>query len=311
MNTESKDFIPSSPSLQTPQEACELTSDAELIRPEVSVVIPTRNRARILERTLPAICEQQFPGFWEVIVVDDGSTDETANLVGRCSSVYHEKVVIQYVRSQGRGANAARNTGINLARGQIIVLSDDDVLVPPDWLEKLTAPIREGKAEVTVGPVILEPSLRLPGKHPNELAALVTHVPKVVIPILANMAVNRCVFNRGLFDPTVEAPVEEIEWLERVKASWVVVPEATVIHLKDPKDLRFLPLARLAWRRGLSGGRYLARRGKAEVRTALGTAFRSLGHALRHRCIGGILITISCLGRVMGAILVAIGDARD
>jgi glycosyltransferase involved in cell wall biosynthesis len=270
--------------------------------PEVSIVIPTRNRAKILERTLPTFCEQQFSCFWEVIVADDGSTDGTADLVRRLSFSAPKRVVIRYVRSQGQGANAARNTAINLARGQIIVLSDDDVLVPPDWLEKLTAPIREGKAEVAAGPVILEPSLRLPGKHPGELAALVTHVPEVTIPILGNMAVNRCVFNRGLFNPTIEAPVEEIEWLERVKASWVAVPEAAVVHLKDPKDLRFLSLARLAWRRGLSGGRYAARRGRAEMRTALTTALRSLGHALRYRCVGGIIVAISCLGRAVGAV---------
>jgi glycosyltransferase involved in cell wall biosynthesis len=285
--------------------------ETERICPEVSVVIPTRNRAKILERTLAAFCEQQFPGFWEIIVADDGSTDGTADLVRRFSLSAPKRVVIRYVRSQGRGANAARNTAIKLARGQTIVLSDDDVLVPPDWLEKLTAPIREGKAEVAAGPVILEPSLRLPGKHPGELAALVAHVPEVTIPMLGNMAVNRCVFNRGLFDPTIEAPVEETEWLERVKASWVAVPEAPVIHLKDQKDLQFLPLARLAWRRGLSGGKYAAKRGKAELRIGLITALRALGHALRHRCVGGILIAISCFGRAVGALLVAIGDRRD
>jgi len=283
------------------QEACELTFSPEPTHPVVSVVIPTRNRAGILERTLKAICKQQFPGAFEVIVADDGSTDGTAGLVRYFSSTASEGVVVRYVRSQERGANAARNAAIRIARGEIIVLCDDDVLVPPGWLERITTPVREGKAEVASGPVVLEPSLRLPGRHPGELAALVTHVPEVVIPILANMAVCRGVFERGFFDPAVEAPVEEAEWLERVGASWVTVPEAAVVHLKDPKDLRFLPLARVAWRRGLSGGRYAARRGRPEVRTALATALRSLGHALRYRCAGGVLVAISCLGRAVGA----------
>jgi len=267
----------------------------------VSAVVPTRNRAGVLERTLIAICEQQFPGFLEVIVADDGSTDGTADLVRRFSSTASKGVVVRYVRSQERGANAARNAALRIARGEIIVLCDDDVLVPPGWLERLTAPVYEGKAEVASGPVVLEPSLRLPGRHADELAALVTHVPEVVVPVLANMAVDRRVFERGLFDPEVQAPVEEVEWLERVKASWVAVPEACVVHLKDPKDLRFLPLARLAWRRGLSGGRYAAIRRRAEVGTALTTAIRSLGHALRYGCAGGVLVAISCLGRAVGA----------
>lgn len=267
----------------------------------VTVVIPTRNRAKILERTLPAICGQRSAGALEIIVADDGSTDETADLVRCFAARAPEAVAMVYVRSRSRGANAARNVAIETARGEIVVLCDDDVLVPPGWLQKLTTPVRERRAEVASGPVVLDSSVRLPGRHPHELAALVTHVADVVVPVLANIAVRKEVLDRHLFGPNVEAPVEEVEWLERSEATWVAVPDAPVIHLKDPDDLRFLPLARLAWRRGVSGGRYASRRGRGEIRTALLTALRSLGHAARYRCAGGVLVAISSFGRAIGA----------
>src|SRR5713226_4927033 len=99
--------------------------------------MPTRNRAAILARCLAALplgAHGLEPP--EVIVVDDCSSDPTA------------QIVQEFVRSSGwqvrclrqerpLGANAARNAALKVARGQIIVLIDDDVIVPPDWLVKL------------------------------------------------------------------------------------------------------------------------------------------------------------------------------
>lgn len=281
-------------------EVVELAERTEPSNVLVTVVIPTRNRARSLRRTLPAICDQRLEGALEIIVADDGSTDETADVV-RCFAARAPKgVAVVYIRSRSRGANAARNAAIEAARGEIVVFCDDDVLVPPGWLEKLTIPVRERRAEVASGPVVLDSSVRLPGRHPHELAALVTHVADVVIPVLGNIAVRKEVLDRHLFDSNVEAPVEEVEWLERSGAAWVAVPDAPVVHLKDRSDLRFLPLACLAWRRGVSGGRYASRRGRGEIRTALLTALRSLGHAVRYRCAGGVLVAISSFGRAIG-----------
>jgi glycosyltransferase involved in cell wall biosynthesis len=97
-------------------------------RPEVSVIIPTRNRAPLLARALDSVFSQEGLGDQfdlEAIVVDDGSTDATA-------AVVREYAQVRYLRlSTPRGPSAARNAGIKASRGAYICfLDDDDVWLP-------------------------------------------------------------------------------------------------------------------------------------------------------------------------------------
>jgi len=93
----------------------------------VSVVIPTHNRAALLVRSIRSVQRQTYPHL-EIIVVDDGSTDDTAAVV---ESLGDQR--IRYVRHDiNRGAPAARNTGIRLATGEIIGFLDDDVEWKPE-----------------------------------------------------------------------------------------------------------------------------------------------------------------------------------
>ena len=97
--------------------------------PLVSVVIPNYNYGRFLESTLMAIEEQTYPSC-EVIVVDDGSTDNSVDLVrNRFPKV---KLVVQ----NNKGVNSARNAGIKFAQGDLIALCDADDLWLPTKLQK-------------------------------------------------------------------------------------------------------------------------------------------------------------------------------
>ncbi len=95
--------------------------------PLVSVVIATYNRASLLGETLESVLAQRFQNF-ELIVVDDGSTDGTAKLV----QFYGRK--IRYFRQENRGAAAARNLGVGQARAPWIAVQDSDDLSMPDHL---------------------------------------------------------------------------------------------------------------------------------------------------------------------------------
>jgi len=91
--------------------------------PLLSVVIPTFNRAYILSDAIDSVLCQGVPS--EVIIVDDGSTDDTARLVGRYDSR------VRYTYQENRGIAAARNVGMAQARGEFVSLLDsDDVWLP-------------------------------------------------------------------------------------------------------------------------------------------------------------------------------------
>jgi glycosyltransferase involved in cell wall biosynthesis len=98
--------------------------------PKVSVVIPTYNNAALLGETLQGVAAQSFKDF-ELIVVDDGSTDETAAAI----EAYNRGV--RYVRQENAGPAAARNQGVSLARGEFIAFCDHDDVWTADHLQNM------------------------------------------------------------------------------------------------------------------------------------------------------------------------------
>ncbi len=97
--------------------------------PVVSVIIPTYNRAEVLKECLAALACQNFPfGSFETIVVDDGSSDNTSEVVQQARTPFE----VQYIRQENRGPAVARNAGIKCARGELILILNDDAIVSRD-----------------------------------------------------------------------------------------------------------------------------------------------------------------------------------
>ncbi|MDD2388677.1 MAG: glycosyltransferase [Desulfobacterales bacterium] len=95
--------------------------------PKVSVIIPTYNRARLLEEAIDSVLSQTFTGY-ELIVVDDGSTDDTGEVLASCEDR------IRVIRQNNQGVSSARNAGIASASGDLITFLDSDDLWLPDKL---------------------------------------------------------------------------------------------------------------------------------------------------------------------------------
>ncbi|MBS3062738.1 MAG: glycosyltransferase [Candidatus Diapherotrites archaeon] len=104
-------------------------------KPFASVIVPTYNRKECLARCLQGLARQSFTDF-EVIVVDDASTDGTPESLG-----HPNYRVVRLERN--RGAPGARNAGVKAARGVVVAFIDDDCVPEADWLEKLLLPYQD------------------------------------------------------------------------------------------------------------------------------------------------------------------------
>jgi GT2 family glycosyltransferase len=156
--------------------------------PEVSVVVPTRNRHESLRRMAAAIAAQRTARPFELIAVDDGSTPPVADadLAGAASG--------RVLRGPGRRAAGARNAGIESARGRIVLFTDDDTEPDPGWLEAAATFLDEHPDHVGVeGVVTSEPW------DPLHAMSITTHSPGAYLT--ANIAFRRAVLERlGGFD---------------------------------------------------------------------------------------------------------------
>jgi len=104
---------------------------------EVTVIISTYNRQRLLRGALQSLINQRLPErvYFEVVVIDDGSTDATAEVVGNASK--DSPVPIRYLSNSGKGQARATNLGIHATEARWIALFDDDQLADEQWLAQL------------------------------------------------------------------------------------------------------------------------------------------------------------------------------
>ncbi|WP_168207591.1 glycosyltransferase family 2 protein [Microlunatus elymi] len=107
-----------------------------------SIVIPARNEAGYLAATLRGLQRQDFPGDYEVIVVDNGSTDETAEIARTWGA--------RVISEERRGVCQARDAGTRAAHGEIVVSTDADTTHPVDWLSRIDRTFRADPRLVAV-----------------------------------------------------------------------------------------------------------------------------------------------------------------
>lgn len=112
---------------------------------KITVIVCTYNRCKSLATTLDSIMGQRFqePVEWEILVVDNNSSDQTPEVVEDFSRRYPGR--FRYLLESRQGLSQARNAGVNAARGDILVFTDDDVTFEPGWLQSLTSELETGQ----------------------------------------------------------------------------------------------------------------------------------------------------------------------
>jgi glycosyltransferase involved in cell wall biosynthesis len=161
----------------------------------VSVVIPVRNGAATIGGQLAALAGQDPGVGWEVVVVDNGSTDDTRVVV----SAWLDRVpCLRLVEGSARpSVSATRNAGVQAARGERILMCDADDVVGPAWVDAL-ADALEGSA-IAAGPL---ERARLNGRRPAQWAhaGALSAGPRTAHGYLPFAPTNNLGFQRSLFD---------------------------------------------------------------------------------------------------------------
>lgn len=134
----------------------EVTSENR--EPSASIIIPTKNRASLLQRFLPSLAEQNVADPYEIIVVDNGSTDSTASVVERAAARWPH---IRRIVETASGSARALHTGALAARAPILIFVDDDMRVVPDLVARHLEAHRENPGSCVLGQIV-----SAPGRHP-------------------------------------------------------------------------------------------------------------------------------------------------
>jgi glycosyltransferase involved in cell wall biosynthesis len=113
-------------------DACRVRRSCGLTAPEISVVIPTRNRAALLDESLASLAMQTASGRFETIVVSDGSTDDTLAVCDR----WARRMPLTVIESPAAGISVAKNIGVDVATAPLLLFFDDDDVADPDLVSR-------------------------------------------------------------------------------------------------------------------------------------------------------------------------------
>ena len=232
----------------------------------------TYNRAASLRRTLDALHAQVTPVdlTWELIVVDNNSTDTTTAVIGTFVATARIRLRPLFVASQG--LSHARNAGLAQSHGVIIAFTDDDVYPSPDWVARITLTMRETGAAIVGGRILprwdhvppqwlaSRPVLRGPlAIMEHDRPAVVVNADAIPTVWGANMAFRREVFDTvGDFDPrrgmrgTTLYGGEEVDLVSRaLTAGYRVVydPQIMVWHRVPANRMRVAYFSRFYFQR--------------------------------------------------------------
>lgn len=241
---------------------------------DISVVIATKDRAKYLERTLQALAAQTGAPAFEVVVVDNGSSDDTKNVAERAAAASPITYVYEAQPNRGR----ARNRGVERARGDYLVFCDDDVALPDGWLAAHFA-AHESADRVVNGPILNVPSYDdrpKPGAANYSRAFLCT----------CNASLARAAFEgAGGFDERFDLyGWEDTELGLRLRANglrWRFVWNAYLWHIKPPAENELSVQIGKAVEKARMACRFVAKHPSRRTRMATGAHWMNLMRA-RH-----------------------------
>lgn len=213
------------------------------MKTDITIAVCTYNRFGTLGPALESLVRQETQGqfTFEIVVVDDGSTDDTQLVLQKMAK--DSQVSIRCLRGEGRGIAAARNTGIAAATGEWIASFDDDQVAEPNWLRELRACAGQSGVEVVGGAV----RLNLPDEEIRKISLICRAIlgetngrrklgkcSRKTFPGSGNMFVRATVFQAvGQFDESWTDGGSDLEFTARLRRAGIeawFTPKAIVRH---------------------------------------------------------------------------------
>jgi len=224
---------------------------------ELSVILCTYNRSNGLIRTLKSLQSQDLPKnfAWEVVVVDNNSTDDTPEKVREFAE--RSELVVRYVKEKKQGLSNARNKGIAEARGRYLHFTEDDEIADKDLIREIYGTFETYECDCVGGRIYLKCEDEMPKWLIEELWGFLGYLnygdnplqmDEQRYPFGGNMTFSREVFKRiGLFNVNLGRKGkelfggEEVDFFQRLLSSGgkgVHQPKALVYHIIDKSRLK-------------------------------------------------------------------------
>lgn len=185
--------------------------------PDVTVVVPMLNAGETIGEQLQALADQWYGGVWEVVVADNGSTDDSAERAGRCGERFERFQVV--AASEIKGVSHARNVGAAVGKGEVILFTDADDVVCPGWMGALVDALQD--SDVVGGPLdeeTINPEYAREWGDPP----IPTDRLNVVADYLPNARGNNMGIKRSVFE-ALGGWNEDYRFAEDVEFSWRAV----------------------------------------------------------------------------------------
>lgn len=187
-----------------------------------SVVIPAYNEEEYIGRCLESLVRQNTNMKFEVIVVDNGSTDGTV----RIAETFHDRLALSVAHEEMKSRGAARGKGFSLAKGDIILSTDADTEVPSDWIERMTEAFSNARVVATTGTCHIEDQSALSNSIFNMIQPIAMVLHRMVFGAYwltgSNFAIRKSTYREsGGFDASRKSQ-EDTELGHRVKKLGVI-----------------------------------------------------------------------------------------
>lgn len=219
-----------------------------MMGPRFSVIVPVYNGAATIERCLNALAQQSVDHHdFEIIVVDDGSTDQTATIIHNWIA-QHPELSVSLIQQANGGPAVARNTGSTAAQTPLLLFTDADCAPVAQWIEKISAPFADPEVTGVKGSYRTEQRDLTPrfvqAEYEDRYDRMIGQ-ERIDFIDTYSAAYRRSIFlENGGFDPIfTTASVEDQEFSFRLAQKGyklVFAPEAAVTHIHDENLLEYI-----------------------------------------------------------------------